>query len=141
MARNTQVAADPNAPPITQALARFVASHPSRGWSDAVDHEAHRTFLNWAGCAVGGARHESAEAALGAVRMLQPAPQSSILGRDEKVDMASAALVNGITSHVFDFDDTHLKTIIHPAGPVASALLALAEVTGASGRTWRRRRW
>ena len=27
-----------------------------------------------------------------------------------------------------------LKTIIHPAGPVASALLALAEVTGASGR-------
>jgi 2-methylcitrate dehydratase PrpD len=48
--------------------------------------------------------------------------------------MASAALVNGITSHTFDFDDTHLKTVIHPAGPVASALLALAEVTHASGR-------
>ncbi|HZZ93317.1 MAG TPA: MmgE/PrpD family protein [Usitatibacter sp.] len=134
MARNTQVAADLNAPPITQVLAKFVATHPSRGWSDAVDHEAHRTFLNWVGCAVGAARHESAEAALGAVRMLQPAPQSSVLGRAEKVDMASAALVNGITSHTFDFDDTHLKTIIHPAGPVASALLALAEVTGATGR-------
>ena len=48
--------------------------------------------------------------------------------------MASAALVNGITSHTFDFDDTHLKTIIHPAGPVASAVLALAEQRGASGR-------
>lgn len=48
--------------------------------------------------------------------------------------MASAALLNGISSHTFDFDDTHLKTIIHPAGPVASALLALAEHTGASGR-------
>jgi 2-methylcitrate dehydratase PrpD len=43
-------------------------------------------------------------------------------------------LVNGITSHTFDFDDTHLKTIIHPAGPVASAVLALAEHTGNSGR-------
>ncbi|HEY8359659.1 MAG TPA: MmgE/PrpD family protein, partial [Ramlibacter sp.] len=32
------------------------------------------------------------------------------------------------------FDDTHLKTIIHPAGPVASALLALAEHRGCSGR-------
>src|SRR5688500_20234100 len=63
-----------------------------------------------------------------------PAPQASILERADKVDMASAALVNGITSHTFDFDDTHLKTIIHPAGPVASALLALAEVTGATGR-------
>ena len=134
MARNTQVAADLDAPPVTQILAKFVATHPSRGWSDAVDHEAHRTLLNWAGCAVGAARHESAEAALGAVRMLQPSPQSSVLGRMDKVDMASAALVNGITSHTFDFDDTHLRTIIHPAGPVASALLALAEVTGASGR-------
>jgi len=134
MARNTRVEADTNAPPVTQILAKFVATHPSRGWNEAVDHEAHRTFMNWVGCAVGAARHESAEAALAAVKMLQPAPQSSVLGRGDKVDMASAALVNGITSHTFDFDDTHLKTIIHPAGPVASALLALAEVTGGSGR-------
>ena len=134
MTKNTKVEADHNAPPITQILAKFVATHPSRGWSDAVEHEAHRTFLNWVGCAVGAARHESAEASLGAIRMLQPSAQSTVLGRADKVDMASAALVNGITSHTFDFDDTHLKTIIHPAGPVASALLALAEVTGSSGR-------
>jgi len=134
MARNTQVPADHHAPPITRLLAEFVASHPSRGWSDEVDHAAHRTFLNWMGCAVGAAKHESVLAALAAVRMLEPAPQASILGRSEKVDMASAALVNGISSHTFDFDDTHLKTIIHPAGPVASALLALAETKGASGR-------
>ena len=135
MARNTQVAADHQAPPVTRLLAEFVANHPSRGWSDAVDHEAHRTFLNWLGCAVGASGHDAAIAALAAVRMLQPAPQASIVGRADKVDMASAALINGISSHTFDFDDTHLKTIIHPAGPVASALLALAEHTGASGRT------
>ena len=124
MARNTQVAADHQAPPVTRLLAEFVANHPSRGWSDAVDHEAHRTFLNWLGCAVGASGHDAAIAALAAVRMLQPAPQASIVGRADKVDMASAALINGISSHTFDFDDTHLKTIIHPAGPVASALLA-----------------
>ena len=134
MARNTQVSADHNAPPITQTLAQFVSTHPSRGWSDALDLEAHRTWMNWLGCAVGATRHEAADAALAAVQMLQPAPQASVLGRLEKVDMASAALINGITSHTFDFDDTHLKTIIHPAGPVASALLALAEHTGSSGR-------
>ena len=134
MARNTQVAADHNAPPITQILAKFVAEHPSRGWSDAVDHEAHRTFMNWLGCAVGATHHEAADAALAAVNMLQPASQASVLGRLGKVDMASAALVNGITSHTFDFDDTHLKTIIHPAGPVASAVLAMAEHMGNTGR-------
>jgi 2-methylcitrate dehydratase PrpD len=137
MARNTQVSADHNAPAITQILANYVATHPgflAGGWSTEVDHEAHRTFMNWFGCAVGAANHEAADAALGAVNLLQPAPQASVLGRADKVDMASAALVNGITSHTFDFDDTHLKTIIHPAGPVASAVLALAEHTGASGR-------
>ena len=56
-------------------------THPSRGWSDAVEHEAHRTFLNWLGCAVGAARHEAVEAALAAVQMLQPAPQATVLGR------------------------------------------------------------
>jgi 2-methylcitrate dehydratase PrpD len=134
MARNTKVQADTGAPPITQRLAEFVATHPSRGWSDAVEHEAHRTFLNWLGCAIGAARHPAVESALAAMRMLEPAEQSSIVGRSERVDMASAALLNGISSHTFDFDDTHLKTIIHPAGPVASALLALAETTQASGR-------
>lgn len=134
MARNTQVAADHNAPPITQILAKFVATHPSRGWSDSVDHDAHRTFTNWLGCAVGAAQHEAADAALAAAQMFQPAAQASVLGRRDKVDMGSAALINGITSHTFDFDDTHLKTIIHPAGPVASAIVALAEHIGSTGR-------
>ena len=49
------------------------------------------------------------------------------------MDIMLAALMNGITSHTFDFDDTHLKTVIHPSGPVASALLALAERKPVSG--------
>ncbi|HTH78423.1 MAG TPA: MmgE/PrpD family protein [Ramlibacter sp.] len=134
MAKNTHVAADTAAPPVTSIFAAFVAKHPSRGWSDAVDHEAHRTFYNWLGCAIGAAKHEAADAAIAAVQMLEPSQQATVLGRREKVDMASAALINGITSHTFDFDDTHLKTIIHPAGPVASAVLALAEHRRASGR-------
>ena len=134
MARNTTVKADHNAPPITALLAEFIVNHPSKGWSDEVDNEAHRTFANWLGCAIGPSAHETIEAALAAVQELAPSAQSSLLGRAEKVDMANAALLNGISSHTFDFDDTHLKTIIHPAGPVASAALALGEHIGASGR-------
>jgi 2-methylcitrate dehydratase PrpD len=115
-------------------LAEFVVNHPSKGWSEAVEHEAHRTFMNWLGCAVGAAHHESTQAALAAVNMLEPAPQATLAGLKERVDIASAALINGISSHTFDFDDTHLKTIIHPAGPVASAIMALAEHLKSSGR-------
>lgn len=134
MARNTPVVADTNTPPITSILARFVSTHQTAGWSEAVEHEAHRTFYNWLGCAIGAANHEAANAAIAAVNFFEPSKQATVLGRSERIDVGSAALVNGITSHTFDFDDTHLKTIIHPAGPVASAVLALAEKLGSSGR-------
>lgn len=134
MARNSTVKADANAPAITAQLAEFVTTHPSRGWGDEVEHQAHRTFANWVGCAIGPSGEDAVEAALTAVHELQPAQQASLLGRAEKVDIASAALINGISSHTWDFDDTHLKTIIHPAGPVAPAALALAEHLQLSGR-------
>ncbi len=134
MAHNTAVAADHHAPPVTRILADFVAAHPAAGWPADVEREAHRTFLNWLGCAIGASRHATLHAALAAVQELSPSAQATVLGRGERVDIGSAALLNGISSHTFDFDDTHLKTIIHPAGPVASAALALAEHRGASGR-------
>jgi 2-methylcitrate dehydratase PrpD len=134
MAQNTQINADADAPAVTQILADFVATHPSKGWSEGVEREAQRTLMNWVGCAIGASRHPTVEAALAAVLELSPGAQATILGRDERVDIGSAALLNGITSHTFDFDDTHLKTIIHPGAPVASAAFALAEHIGASGR-------
>src|SRR5512134_2497044 len=134
MARNTKVKADADAPPVTRILAEFVATHASAAWPDVVEREARRTFQNWLGCAIGAARHPTVERAIAAVRELAPAAQASVLGRSERFDIASAALLNGIASHTFDFDDTHLRTIIHPAGPVASAALALAERDGSSGR-------
>ena len=134
MANDAHIAVQLDAPPVTRILADFVAAHPSGGWDDSVDREAQRSFLNWVGCAIGASRHRALEAALAAMTELEPAAQAMILGRSERVDVASAALLNGITSHTFDFDDTHLKTIIHPAGPVASAALALAERHRTTGR-------
>ena len=117
----------------TLALARFVASADSRDLPASIRHEARRALLNWLGCAIGASRHDTVERAIAALAPFAGAPQATILGRGERFDILHAALLNGMSSHTFDFDDTHLKTIIHPTGPVASALLALAEhmpVTG-----------
>ncbi len=70
MAHNTKVVADHAAPPVTRTLAEFVAAHPSGGWDAATEHEAHRSVLNWLGCAIGAARHETIAAALAAVQEL-----------------------------------------------------------------------
>ncbi|MFT6944872.1 MAG: 2-methylcitrate dehydratase PrpD [Yoonia sp.] len=120
-------------PKVTEILADWVVETGSADIPAAVRAEGLRTFVNWVGCAVGGASHETADAVLRAVMPFSGPRDATVLGRSEKLDIFQAALVNGITSHVLDYDDTHLKTIIHPAGPVASALLALAETRPMSG--------
>lgn len=126
---------DTPAPPtgVTRALARHLVTARAGDLPAAVRKEAHRTLLNWMGCAVGGSRHETLDAAIGALAPFAGPAQASVLGRRERLDVLHAALMNGISSHVFDFDDTHLKTVIHPAGPVVSGLLALSEYRPMTG--------
>src|SRR6185436_3278167 len=99
----------------------------------SVRREARRTLLNYVGVAVGGSRHETVTRAIAALEPFSGKPEANLLGRRERFDILHAALINGISSHIFDYDDTHLKTIIHPAGPVISAALALAQRRPVSG--------
>ena len=97
-------------------------------------HEARRALVNWAGCAIGASAHPTVENAWNALRPFAGAAQASLLGRRERTDILHATLINGISSHVLDFDDTHPDTLLHPSGPVASAVLALGEYRHVSGR-------
>lgn len=113
--------------PVTRMLAEWIVALKIQDVPDAVRAEGLRTFVNWFGCAIGGANHETADNAIKALAPFAGRDQAGIIGRTERFDVLHSALLNGITSHVLDFDDTHLKTIIHPAGPVASAVMAVAE--------------
>jgi 2-methylcitrate dehydratase PrpD len=118
---------------MTGDLAHFLAQSQ---WSDIpppVRHEASRAVLNWLGCAIGGCRDPSVERLLAALRDFAGRPQATLLGRGERLDALNAALINGTGSNRLDFDDTHLRTVIHPTVPVAAALLALAEWHPISG--------
>ena len=117
---------------VTRTLARYLVNSRWEDIPERVRHEAARALLNWLGCAVGGCRHETVECALAAVQPFCGPPQAAVLGRAERVDILHAALLNGISSHVLDFDDTHARAI-HPSAPVLPALLALAEWRKISG--------
>ena len=117
---------------VTKTLAQYVVNSRYADIPKDVRHEASRALLNLCGCSIAGASHPTVVNALGAVRPFAGPGQASILGRTEKLDILNAALLNGISSHVLDFDDTHVEAI-HPSAPVWPALLALAEWKGVSG--------
>lgn len=118
---------------VTRALSKRIVESKWEEIPDAVRNEARRSFFNWLGCAIGGTRHEATESALSLARAFTGPKQATVLGTHDRVDIFSAAWVNGISSHVFDFDDTHLRTVIHPSPPIAPAILALGEYQPVSG--------
>jgi len=107
-------------------LASFVAGARAGTVPPAARREATRSLVNWMGCALGGSHHEAIGIAIAALGPFAGPPQAAVIGRRERLDCPHAALVNGMSAHVLDFDDTHLRTLVHPSVPVASALLALA---------------
>jgi 2-methylcitrate dehydratase PrpD len=99
---------------VTATLARFLAQ--SR-WDDvpsAIRHEGKRGVLNIAGCIVAG-RGEPA------VQLLR------------KTFPGDDALLDGAAGTAHDYDDTHLRTVIHATPPVAGAVFSLARKRNISG--------
>ncbi|KAI7344602.1 hypothetical protein KC354_g15103 [Hortaea werneckii] len=116
----------------TKNLAAWVCHLNPGDLPSTVKHTAVRSLYNYLGCAIGGSRHPAVEKAYATFEPFFGASSSTIYGHGgtKRTDVQHASLLNGIASHVHDYDDTHLATIIHPTGPVASALLAYAEYRG-----------
>ena len=118
---------------VSEGFAAFVEAS---SWSDigtALRHEAKRSLLNFFGCALGAANSDPIAVAVDVMRQFSGAAQAGLIGRPERLDILGASFINAAAANFFDFDDTHLRTVIHPTAPVAPAVLALAEAEGFSG--------
>ena len=116
----------------TQKLAKWVVDSQ---WADVdvnTKSSVASSWMNWLTCALGGANSPDSDRL---IRALAPFAQgdAQLIGRAEKFDPANAALIHAFTSNILDYDDTHWPTGIHPAGTVASALVAWASQTVVSG--------
>jgi 2-methylcitrate dehydratase PrpD len=117
---------------VTRTLAKYLVASRDEDLPREVVYEASRALLNWLGCAIGASHHETVNYAVAALQPFFGAAQAQLVGRREKVDALHAALINGISSHVLDFDDTHARAV-HVSAPVWPALLAFGEWRGATG--------
>jgi 2-methylcitrate dehydratase PrpD len=119
---------------VTRTLAQFVVASRFEDMPHNVVHEAKRALLHWIGCAVGGSHEQSVASSLAAVTQFSGPPQASVFGRSERLDVLHAAFVNGVSTDVLSFSDTHPETLIHPTGVIGPALAALAEHRRMSGK-------
>jgi 2-methylcitrate dehydratase PrpD len=121
-------------PSETDCLASFLSAVTYHDLPSEVVRHAKASILNAIGCALGGALAAPAVKSRNAVLPISSSTTSTIIGRLERTDFQTAALVNGIALTNADYDDTHLKTVIHPSGAVLCAILAWGELRGVSGK-------
>lgn len=116
----------------TAVLGRFAAEFPLAEIPPDVRHLSARCVLDYLGNTLGAWDEPTVQIALAVAEESGGAPQASFLGGGRS-SMLQVATVNGIASHVLDFDDSHDPTVLHGTGPVLSAALAAAEWVGATG--------
>lgn len=112
---------------VTQTLVKNILNTTYSSIPQEVVEHAKRSMFNWLGATIGAAYHPSVDMVLSLKDEIESSGQVAVLGRPEKADLLLAALINGMASHIFDYDDTHLDTIHHPSGPVAPVVFALGE--------------
>jgi len=118
---------------VTEALADYVVASRLEAIPRDVHDEAKRAIFNYLGCALGGSIEPALDVAIATLAPFSGPATASVLGRREQFDPLSAALMNGIGSHVHEYDDTLPKNYIHPSVPVASALFAYASANAVTG--------
>ncbi|PCI02462.1 MAG: MmgE/PrpD family protein [Hyphomicrobiales bacterium] len=117
----------------SKALAQFVIDFTSDQMTDALRHESKRALMNYFAVALVGAGDPTIKKAYSVLSKFAGKPTARIIGRNGRTDSLNAAFFNAASANVFDFDDTHFPTIIHPTAPVAAALFALCEQRQISG--------
>lgn len=118
----------------SQVLTEYALGVEYDALPDAVVHEARRAMLNWLGCVLGAAHEPAVRIATDVMAESRPAGEAAVLGYDsELLDVAGAALVNALGAHLYDFDDTHARSILHPSAATAAVALALGESLDLTG--------
>ncbi|MEP9379985.1 MmgE/PrpD family protein [Aquabacter sp. CN5-332] len=117
----------------SRALADFIAAARPEDVPERVRHEAKRSLLNFFAVALAGAHDPVLDSALATLAPFAGPATSTVVGRSARTDALGAAFLNAAGANVFDYDDTHPGTVIHPTAPVAPALFAFAETRPMSG--------
>ena len=106
-----------------------------------VRNEAIAHIIDGLSLMLAGSRTECTRKLIEFIREDKREGSSTLVGFDFKTDASDAALVNGVSGHVDDYDDTQLSAspdriyglLTHPTTPVLAAILAAGEKVKCSG--------
>ncbi len=119
---------------LADRLGEYAAGLKFSQLDEATVHEVRRRLIDSLACALGAYKAGAPNVARRVAGRVTADPGASFLGGTRPTSPELAAFVNGILFRYLDYNDTYLS--LEPAHPSDNfaAVLAAAEVAGASGR-------
>lgn len=117
---------------VAQQLAQLIQIKSQGTLADELVHAAKRCIIDWTCVAMAGSAAKQALALEYALSDELDAGPSRTLTR-RKAPMRTAALINGLASHIVEFDDIYSPGTYHPGSPTIAAALSAATGGNSSG--------
>lgn len=112
----------------SEQLSQFITQQSYHTIPADVIERAKLHLLDTLGVALAGSVQTNAQnSRSGLINMPNTAGQCRVWGTPYQLSPAYAAIANGVSSHVLDFDDTHTDSIVHGSAILAPLVIALAE--------------
>lgn len=119
--------------PVSSILAEFAHGLRHADIPARVRLRAKHLMLDAIGLGLAATKHDFAAPLLNGVRALNEGGASPVLGHAVTLTPRNAVLVNAGLMHGLDYDDTHMKAIVHATTYCLPTALAAALETGADG--------
>lgn len=115
-----------------EVFTRKLAEFSTTKTHDTLPGFYNLAFMNWFGVTLAGANQVSVDRIAKYYQQEAPGEYAPI-GRSEHLSASACALIDCFSSETLGYDDIHFETTLHPAGPVAAAVLAVAHTTKING--------
>lgn len=97
-------------------------------------HGAKRAILDCIGVILAGSREDASRIAAKSFIKFKNQKGAPVVGMGILLEPTIAAMLNGISAHVLDYDDSSETLLGHPSGPVVAACLSLLPQVILSGK-------
>lgn len=115
---------------LTETVAAFAGNPAFKTLPEDVAHAVRRAMLDSIGVSVAGTKHPASQKVIELVTTVAGSGPCHIVGSAKKTDPINAALANGVTAHVLDWDDTILPTRAHLGAVLLPPLVAAGQGEG-----------
>jgi 2-methylcitrate dehydratase PrpD len=114
-------------------LAHYVAGFRHEDIPQETRERAKLLMLDAVGIALASTQYDFAHRILTGLNALDEGGGSSLIGLAGKLALRDAVIMNGVLVHGLDYDDTHVRAIIHATASAFPCAFNVAEATHASG--------